>query len=92
MPIPVKIPTMMLKLTNQRHEVSVKAKTVREMLDRLDRECPGAKELILSPDGTTIHHHFLICVNDEDVRYLEGIETPLANGDRVEIVASIAGG
>ena len=91
MPVSVKIPTLMLKMTGQRSQISVKAKTVREMIDCLDEQCPGAKALVLSPDGT-IEHHFLICINEEDVRYLEGLDTPLSNGYHVEIVASIAGG
>lgn len=90
-PIKVKIPTMMLKLTGQKTEITVKAKTVRELVDHMDKQFPGAKSLLLSPDGL-IHHHFLICINDEDVRYLEGLDSPLSNGDHIEIVASIAGG
>ncbi len=81
----------MLKLTSQKTDITVKAKTVRELVDHMDKQFPGAKDLMLSPDGQ-IHHHFLICINDEDVRYLEGLDSPLSNGDRVEIVASIAGG
>lgn len=81
----------MLKLTGQKSEISVQAKTVRELIAAMDRQFPGAKDLILSPDGV-IHHHFLICINDEDVRFLDGLDSPLGSGDRVEIVASIAGG
>mgnify|MGYP001565355480 CR=1 FL=1 len=91
MPVRVKIPALMLKLTGQKSEVTVNAKTVREMIDRLDKQFPGAKELMLSADGT-IQHHFLICINDEDVRFMEGLDSPLGSSDRVEIVASIAGG
>lgn len=91
MPVKVKIPTLMLKLTGQKSEITVKAKTAGELIDRMDEKFPGTRDLILSPDGT-INHHFLICINDEDVRFMEGLSSPLANGDRVEIVASIAGG
>lgn len=91
MAVRVKIPTMLLKMTGQQSEVSVKAKTVEELIVSLDKKYPGMKDLILSPDGT-IQHHFLICINEEDVRYLEGLESPLGPNDRVEIVASIAGG
>lgn len=92
MPIKVKIPTMLLKLTGNKNEVSVTAKTVRDLIVRIDKKYPGMKDLILSPDGAAINHHFLICINEEDVRYLQDLQTPLANGDHVEIVASIAGG
>lgn len=92
MPIKVRIPTMLLKLTGNKTEISVTAKTVRDLILRMDKKYPGMKDLILSPDETAINHHFLICINEEDVRYLQDLETPLSNGDHVEIVASIAGG
>ena len=91
MPVKVKIPTLMLKLTGQKSEITLKAKTAGELIDRMNEKFPGTRDLILGPDGT-INHHFLICINDEDVRFMEGLSSPLANGDRVEIVASIAGG
>jgi len=91
MAIQVKIPTMLLKYTGQKSLISVRAKTVSEMIDRLDEKCPGTKDLILSTDGT-INHHFLICINEEDVRYLDGLGSALSPNDHVEIVASIAGG
>ena len=92
MPIQVKIPTMLLKLTNQKSEVTVrKAGTIRELVDQLDKNYPGIKDLMLSPEGK-IHHHFIVCINDEDVRYLDELETPISASDRIEIVASIAGG
>ncbi len=91
MSIKVKIPTMMLKMTGQNSEVSVRAKTVREMIDRLDGKFAGVKSMILSADGQ-INHHFLSCINDEDVRFLDGLDSALGSNDRVEIVASIAGG
>ena len=91
MPIHVKIPTLMLKMTGQKSEIAVRARTVRGMVDAMDKKYPGVKDLMLSPDGT-INHHFLICINDEDVRFLDGLDSSLGSGDRVEIVASIAGG
>ena len=81
---------MLLKLTGNKSEVSLQAKTVRELVDRLDEKFPGARDLIVSSDGT-IHHHFLICINEEDVRYLDGLDSNLGPADKVEIVASIAG-
>ncbi|MBI4178921.1 MoaD/ThiS family protein [bacterium] len=91
MAVSVKIPTMLLKLTGNRTDVKVGAKNVRQLIEAIDRKYPGMKGLILSGDGT-INHHFLICINEEDVRYLQDLDTPLSNGDHVEIVASIAGG
>jgi len=82
---------MMQKLTGQKAEVSVKARSVREMIDALDRKFPGAKVMLLGADGA-IHHHFIIAINDEDARYLDGLDSALSGNDRVEIVASIAGG
>lgn len=91
MAIKVKVPIMMLKMTAQKAEVTVKARTVREMIDQMDKKYPGVKAEMLSADGT-INHHFLICINDEDVRYVDGLDSALGPNDRVEIVASIAGG
>lgn len=92
MAVKVKIPTMLLKLTGNKNEVSVGGKSVRGMIDQLDKKYPGMRDLLLTPDGGAINHHFLICINEEDVRYLDQLDTPLSPGDRIEIVASIAGG
>lgn len=86
----VLIPQILRKHVDAR-EVAVSGKTVRELIENLEKKYPGVKQEVIGV-GERINHHFLICVNEEDVRWLSGLDTPVAKDDHVEIVAAIAGG
>lgn len=90
MPVKVRIPTPLQKLTDGRAEVEVNAATVYEMLDLLERDYPGMKERL--SDGGKIRRFINIYVNDEDIRFMNKEETRLKDGDTVSIVPAIAGG
>jgi len=91
MTITVRIPTPLRKLTDGADEVSVTAGNVGEMIDSLESAHPGLKERLCDETGE-IRRFVNIYVNDEDVRFLKGRETDLADGDEVSIVPAIAGG
>ncbi len=91
MTITVRIPTPLRKLTDGADEVSVTAGNVGEMIDSLESAHPGLKERLCDEAGE-IRRFVNIYVNDEDVRFLKGRETGLADGDEVSIVPAIAGG
>jgi len=91
MTITVRIPTPLRKLTGGADEVSVTAGNVGEMIDSLESAHPGLKERLCDESGA-IRRFVNIYVNDEDVRFLKGRETDLADGDEVSIVPAIAGG
>ena len=91
MPVPVRIPTPLRRFTGDRAEVSVKAAEISSVLDRLFEEYPGLRSHLLNEDRT-LRAFVNIYVNDEDIRFLDGLKTPVGDGDSVSIVPAIAGG
>ena len=91
MPITVNIPTPLRKLTNNLSEVELEAGTVGQLVDVLEGAYGGMAEKLLD-EGGAIRRYVNIFVNDEDIRFLDGKDTPLNDGDNVSIVPAIAGG
>jgi len=91
MAITVNVPTPLRKLTNNQSEVEIEAGTVGELVDGLEAAYAGIAEKLLD-DGGEIRRYVNVFVNDEDIRFLDGKETPLKDGDNVSIVPAIAGG
>lgn len=91
MPVTVRIPTPLRKFTNDQSDVEIDGGTVGEVLDNLEAAHVGIKEKLVNDDGT-IRRFVNIYVNDEDIRFLDGAETPVQDGDSVTIVPAIAGG
>ena len=90
MAVTVRIPTALRTLTQGRSELTGEAATVGSLLDALDAHHPGLKERVL--DGRGVRRFINVYVNDEDVRFLDGLGTALKDGDTVTIVPAIAGG
>ena len=91
MPITVHIPTPLRKLTHNQAEVELEAGTISELVDGLDGSYEGLADKLLDEAGE-IRRYVNIFVNDEDIRFLDGKDTPLNDGDSVSIVPAIAGG
>ena len=91
MPVPVRIPTPLRRFTGDRAEVSVEAAELSAVLERLFEQYPALKSQLLNEDGT-LRTFVNIYVNDEDIRFLDGLKTPVADRDSVSIVPAIAGG
>ena len=91
MPVKVHVPSPLRKLTNNQAEVEIQAGTVSEMVDNLDGAYPGIKEKLVD-DAGQIRRYVNIYVNDEDIRFLNGSDTQLNEGDSISIVPAIAGG
>jgi len=91
MPIKVRIPTPLQKLTKDQAEVESKGSTVRELIDDLEKNYPGIKERICDEKGK-VRRFINIYVNEEDVRFLKGDDTPVKDGDEISIIPAIAGG
>jgi len=91
MSITVRIPTPLRKLTGGADEVSVEGATIGALIDSLEAAHPGLKER-LCDDAGEIRRFVNVYVNDEDVRFLDGRNTALKDGDQVSIVPAIAGG
>jgi molybdopterin converting factor small subunit len=82
---------MLRPTTGGQRTVSADGRTLRELIDNLDRRHPGFASQLLEPSGT--QRTFVnIYLNDEDVRYLNGLETPVAEGDEISILPAVAGG
>lgn len=91
MSVNVRIPTPLRKLTDGADEVNVDASNVGGMIDSLEVAHPGLKERLCDEAGE-IRRFVNIYVNDEDVRFLQGRDTAIADGDQISIVPAIAGG
>ena len=91
MPIMVRIPTPLQKLTGNQTEVSASAGSIQELIQDLDKTYPGFKERLCGPDGR-LRRFVNIYVNEEDIRFLKAEQTPLKEGDEVSIIPAIAGG
>jgi molybdopterin converting factor small subunit len=87
----VRIPTPLRKLTDGKEEVSASGATLRALLDDLDRSFPGLKARICDDSGA-VRKFVNIFVKDEDVRFLQNLDTPIKDSDEVSIVPAIAGG
>jgi sulfur-carrier protein len=71
--------------------VAAEGSTLRELIANVDQRHPGFAGQLIEPDGT--QRRFVnIYVNDEDVRYLQGLDTPVAEGDVVSVLPAVAGG
>jgi molybdopterin synthase sulfur carrier subunit len=91
MAISVHIPTPLRKLTSNQSEVEAEAGNVAELVEALESAHAGIKEKLLDESGD-IRRYVNMYVNDEDIRFLDGKETSLKDGDSVSIVPAIAGG
>jgi molybdopterin synthase sulfur carrier subunit len=89
--IAVRVPTQLRSLTGGNGEVSVEASTVGEALKALDAAHPGLGERIFD-EGGQLRRFVNVFVADEDVRFQQGLETPVHDGQTVSIVPAVAGG
>ena len=91
MPVTVRIPTPLRRITDGKDKVEVEGDTLQSVVDALDGAYPGIKERICGEDGD-IRHFVNVYVNGEDVRYLDGLGTATKSGDEISIVPAVAGG
>ena len=91
MTVKVRIPTPLRKLTNEQAEVDVGGGTIREIVDDLDRQFPGFKERMCDENGE-LRRFVNVYVGEEDIRFLEGLETKIPEGELVSIIPAVAGG
>ncbi|MBI4114949.1 MAG: MoaD/ThiS family protein [Candidatus Omnitrophica bacterium] len=91
MPVKVRIPTPLQKLTRDQAEVNVSAKNVKELLETLEKQYPGIKDRLCDEQGR-VRRFVNIYLNEEDIRFLKQEGTTLEDGDEVSIVPAIAGG
>jgi molybdopterin converting factor small subunit len=87
----VRIPTILRSYTGGEAEVTAPAGTLREVITGLDSAYPGIGGRILD-DAGKLRRFVNVYVGDEDVRFAQGLDTPVAEGMRVSVIPAVAGG
>jgi molybdopterin converting factor small subunit len=91
MPVTVRIPTQLRELSGGASEVDAGGDTVAAVLADLERAHPGFRARLFD-DGGQLRRFVNVFVADEDIRFLDGVDTPVAEGQTVSIVPAVAGG
>jgi sulfur-carrier protein len=87
----VRIPTPLRTYTQNKEEVSAAGNTVGEVLQELERSYPGIGGRLFDDKGG-VRRYVNVFHNDEDIRFLQELATPVKEGDRITIIPAIAGG
>ncbi|NUW36550.1 MoaD/ThiS family protein [Nonomuraea sp. SMC257] len=90
MAIEVRIPTILRNYTGGAKAVSAEGATLDELISNLESAHPGIKERLV--DQGNLRRFVNVYLNDEDVRFLGGLGTPVADGDTVTVLPAVAGG
>ncbi len=91
MAVEVRLPTVLRSQAGGASVVTVDGGTVGEVLAKLVAEYPGLAGQVVQPDGS-LHKFVNIYVDDDDVRYLDGVNTPVPAGAELSILPAVAGG
>jgi molybdopterin synthase sulfur carrier subunit len=91
MTVSIRIPTVLRPQTGGLALVAFEGSTIGEVLNQMVAAHPGLAGQVFTADGS-LHKFVNIYVNDDDVRYTGGLETPVASGDEVTILPAVAGG
>ena len=94
MAIEVRIPTILRTYTGGEKAVTADGASLSALIDDLESNHPGIKDrLVEDKDGSLDLRRFVnVYVNDEDVRFLGGLEAPVSDGDQVVVLPAVAGG
>ncbi|MEA2145851.1 MAG: sulfur-carrier protein [Solirubrobacteraceae bacterium] len=91
MPITVKLPTQLRAMVGGASTVQATGTTVGEVLDGVYAEHPELRDRICGDDGE-LRRFVNVYVGGEDIRYLDGLATPVGDGGEVQILPAVAGG
>ena len=91
MPVTVRIPTPLRNLTGGRGEIETTGKDVAELIENVEKQHPGLKARLYDEQGQ-LRRFVNVYLNEEDIRFLNGQQTALKDGDIVSIIPAIAGG
>jgi sulfur-carrier protein len=91
MSVTVRVPPVFRTMTSGQSQVSVEGSTVQEVLTNLDAAHPGFSAKLLDDDGKLVRY-VNVFVDDDDVRFLDGLATPVPDGVTVSIMQAVAGG
>lgn len=91
MAVEVRLPTVLRTHAGGASVVSLDGATIGEVLGKLVAEYPGLAGHVVQEDGT-LHKFVNIYLDDDDVRYLNGLDTPVPDGSEISILPAVAGG
>ena len=91
MPVDVKLPTMLRAQADGQATVAIEGETVGAVFTALVERYPGLRDNLLDASGG-LHKFVNVYKDDDDIRYLDGLDTALADGDVVSIIPAVAGG
>ena len=91
MSVSVRIPTILRTYTGGESEVTAEGATLAEVLDNLDSSYSGIKARILDEQGA-LRRFVNVYVGNEDVRFLDSLETPTPAGVQISVIPAVAGG
>ena len=94
MAVEVRIPTILRPYTGDQKSVEANGASLSALIDDLESNHPGLKErLVEAKDGAADLRRFVnVYVNDEDVRFIGGLDAPVTDGDQVVVLPAVAGG
>ena len=90
MPVEVRVTSVLQRVIGSK-SVETEGNTIAEVLERINAQYPGFREQITMEDGS-LHRFVNIYVNDEDIRFMQQLNTPVEPGDVVSILPALAGG
>jgi molybdopterin synthase sulfur carrier subunit len=90
MSVEVRIPTILRPYTDGAKAVDASGTSLSELIDDLETNHPGLKDRLI--DNGDLRRFVNVYVNDEDARFLGGLETPVVDGDQVVVLPAVAGG
>ena len=91
MSVEVRLPTILRPLANGQATVRADGATVGEVFGDLVRQYPGLEGRVITADGT-LHKFVNVYLSDDDVRYLDGLDTKVSDDDEISILPAVAGG
>jgi molybdopterin synthase sulfur carrier subunit len=91
MAVAVQIPSLLRKATGGEKQVNLEGQTVAEVLENLTKQYPSLKDRILADDGKP-QPFIVLYVNNEDIRFLQELNTTVKDGDVISILPAVAGG
>jgi MoaD family protein len=89
--VQVHVTSVIQKVVEDQREFEADGKTIAELMTNIEQRYPGFREQI-TDDAGEFHRFVNIYLNDEDIRYLDGPQTALSDGDAVSILPALAGG
>jgi molybdopterin converting factor small subunit len=91
MSVTIRVPPVFRTMTSGQSQVSVEGASVSAVLDALEATHPGFTEKLLDESGALVRY-VNVFVDDDDIRFMDGLATPVPDGGTVSIMQAVAGG